>query len=167
MKAKSSSTHKKVVLETFQGERHAGYVNPKTFDRDQGLELLDAGGQLQQFEWKKVKVAWFVRDWDGSVHPEQTAFTRRPRLEGLWVRLRFRDEEILEGMLINDLLHVSKHGYLITPPDLSGNQQKAFVPKAALESMNVLAVIPNRGERHRRRRARTLETVRQPLLFTE
>jgi len=167
MKARSFSTHKKVILETFEGERHAGYVNPRTFDRSEGFELLDAGGQLRQFPWKTVKIGWFVRDWDGPVRPEQTTFRRRPRLEGLWVRLRFRDEEILEGMLVNDLLHVSEHGHLITPPELSGNHQKAFVPRAALAEMEVLAVIPNRGEHHRRRRVRTPEVSRQPSLFEE
>lgn len=166
MTARSSSTHKKVVLETFQGERRTGYVNPRTFDRDEGFELLDAGGQLQRHEWKKVKIAWFVRDWEGPLRPEQTTFARRPRLGGLWVRLRFRDEEVLEGMLVNDLLHVSEHGYLITPPDLSGNQQKAFVPKTALAGMDVLAVIPNCGQ-HRRRRVRAPKTDRQPSLFND
>jgi hypothetical protein len=145
MTARSSSTHKKIVLETFQGERHAGYVNPRTFDKDEGFEVLDAGGQLQQHEWKKVKIAWFVRDWDGPLRPEQTTFARRPRLEGLWVRLR---------------------GYLITPPDLSGNPQKAFVPKTALAGMDVLAVIPNRGQ-HRRRRVRAPKSDRQPSLFSD
>lgn len=166
MPVKASSTHKKVVVETFDQQRLCGYVNPRHFDRETGLEFLDAGGQLQQFPWKNIKVAWFVRDWEEQpARPDRTVFLRRPRLEGLWVRLRFRDNEVFEGMLTNDLLHLSPHGYLITPPDLNGSLQKAFVPRTALTAVEVLAVNPNRGE-PRRRRPRP-EPARQARLFTE
>jgi len=169
MKFAGSSTHKKVVVETFAGERVLGYVNPRHFDRESGLELLDAAGQMKEVAWKEVKVAWFVRDWQEPLaRPDRAVFLRKPRLEGLWIRLRFRDDEVLEGMLVNDLLHLSRHGYLITPPDLNGSHQKAFVPRAALASMEVLSVIPNRGEHHRRRRSRKFgapEPERQPRLF--
>lgn len=165
---KGSSTHKKVVVETFDGERQRGYVNPRRFDRAEGLEMLDAGGQLHQLPWKKVKVAWFVRDWEQvPPRPQPLLFPRRPRREGLWVRLRFRDDEILEGMLVNDLLHQSEHGYLIVPPDRNEVQQKGFIPRKALAAMEVLSVIPNRGQHHRRRRTRALEPGRQPRLFSE
>lgn len=168
MRVKAPSTHKKVLVETFEGERLWGYVNPRHFDREQGLELLDAGGEWQQLPWKRVKVAWFVRDWqDTPPRPEQMVFRRRPRLEGLWIRLRFRDEEVMEGILVNDLLRQSKQGYLVTPPDLNATHQKAFVPRAALAGLEVLAVIPTRGERHRRRRPAAPEPGRQPRLFTE
>ncbi|MFQ5695383.1 MAG: hypothetical protein ACE5HB_05290, partial [Terriglobia bacterium] len=63
MGSRKASTHKKVVVETFAGERLAGYLNPRTFDRPEGLELLDPDGQRQQLAWKKVRAAWFVRDW--------------------------------------------------------------------------------------------------------
>lgn len=169
MKVTESSTHKKVVVETFAGERLLGYVNPRQFDREAGLELLDAAGQLQQLPWKSVKVAWFVRDWQEPLaRTDRTVFLRRPRLEGLWIRLRFRDQEILDGLLPNDLLRLSEHGYLITPPDFNGSDQKAFVPRAALASMEVLSVIPNRGEhRPRRRRSPAPEPARQPRLFND
>lgn len=166
MKAKSPSTHKKVVVETFAGQPVHGYLNPRQFDRPEGLALLDAGGELQQLPWKHVKVAWFVRDWDEHpTRPDRTVFLRRPRLQGLWVRLRFRDQEVLEGMLVNDLLQQSPRGYLLTPPDLNGNHQKAFVPRQALLSLEVLAVIPGRGEARRHRRRPAAEPTSQPRLF--
>ncbi len=165
MAVKASSTHKKVVVETFDGRRLPGYVNPRQLDRSEGMQVLDPAGEVQELEWKDVKVAWFVRDWeDEPARPDRTAFLRRPRLEGLWVRLRFRDNETLEGVIVNDLLNASPHGYLFTPPDLNGVHQKAFVPRAALSAMEVLAVIPTRGQRHPRRRA-VAEAARQPGLF--
>jgi hypothetical protein len=168
MLTKTSSTHKKVVVETFDGRRLPGYVNPRQFDRAEGMQLLDPAGEVQELAWKDVKVAWFVRDWeDEPARPDRTAFLRRPRLEGLWVRLRFRDNETLEGVIVNDLLNSSPHGYLFTPPDLHGAHQKAFVPRAALAAMEVLAVIPTRGQHLPKRRRAVVEATRQPGLFGE
>jgi len=168
MHAKASSTHKKIVGETFDGRRVPGYFTPRHFDREGALQLLDPAGEVQELAWKDVKVAWFVRDWeDEPARPDRMAFLRRPRLEGLWVRLRFRDNETLEGVIVNDLLNASPHGYLFTPPDLNGVHQKAFVPRAALSAMEVLAVIPTRGQHLPRRRRAEAEAVRQPGLFGE
>ncbi|MEE9234166.1 MAG: hypothetical protein V3U28_01840 [Candidatus Acidoferrales bacterium] len=167
MPSQAASTHKKVVVETVQGERLCGYVNPRQLERSPALEFLDASGQLQQLPWKSVKVAWFVRDWEEPpTRPTQTTFLRRPRLEGLWVRLRFRDNEVLEGLLVNDLLQQGPNGYLITPPDLNGNHQKAFVPRTALAAIEVLGVNPTRGAPRRRRRPAPAPS-RQPRLFGE
>ena len=168
MPVKASSTHKKVIVETFAGGRLPGYVNPRHFDSEEGLELLDPAGAVQQLAWKEIKVAWFVRDWDEApARPDQNAFLRRPKLEGLWVRLKFRDNETLEGVIVNDLLHQSAHGYLFTPPDLNGTHQKAFVPRTALSALEVLAVTPNRGRHLPRRKRAGPEPDRQPGLFNE
>ena len=165
MKVKASSTHKKVVVERFSGEPVRGYLNPRTFDQPEGMELLTAEGQRTELPWKEIKIAWFVQEWDPSpARPERTMFLRRPRLEGLWIRLRFRDQEVLEGLVANDLLGHSAFGYLITPPDLNGNHQKAFIPRSALAAMEVLAVIPHRGQ-HRRRRPRGAPAPGQTELF--
>lgn len=163
MNLKSPSTHKKVVVELANSNQLRGYINPRQFDRREGLELLDEQCQLRTLAWKQVRCVWFVRDWDETKpRPEPARFTRRPRLEGLWVRLRFRDNQVMEGILVNDLLHLSDHGYLLTPPDLTSGQQKVFVPKAALSEIGVLAVIPGHAARRRPAAA-----IRQPRLFVE
>lgn len=168
MNLRSPSTHKKIWVEIFEGEPVRGYVNPRRFDRPEGLELMDAAGQLHTLPWKNVKTAWFVRDWDSPpAPPERRVFARRPRLEGLWVRLRFCDDEVMEGIVVNDLLHQSPHGYLLTSPELNGNLQRAFVPRAALAAMEVLGVNPSRGEPRRRRPRAAPEAGRQPRLFAE
>ncbi len=163
MNLKAPSTHKKVVVELANNDQLRGYVNPRQFDRREGLELLDEQGQLRTLAWKQVHCVWFVRDWDELQLPPQPArFTRRPRLEGLWVRLRFRDNQVMEGILVNDLLQLSEHGYLLTPPNLTHGQQKVFVPKAALSEIDVVAVIPSRTARRRPPAA-----IPQPRLFGE
>jgi hypothetical protein len=78
------------------------------------------------------------------------------------VRLKFNDNDVLEGMMPNDLIQIAAEGYLITPPDTRGNIQRIFVPKSALEELNVLAVIG-----HAQARRKRAEDARQVGLFTE
>ena len=76
-------------------------------------------------------------------------FTTRPRTAGLWVRLRFKDNEMLEGTMPSDLTQSPAEGFLINPPDLRSNTQRIFVPRSALAGVVVLAVI---GAQKRKRR---------------
>jgi hypothetical protein len=78
------------------------------------------------------------------------------------VRLKFTDNDVLEGLMSNDLTQIIPEGFLITPPDTRGNTQRVFVPRSALQEMNVLAVI-GRPEAHKK----TAEDVRQEKLFME
>jgi hypothetical protein len=52
-------------------------------------------------------------------------------------------------MMPNDLSLDTAEGFLINPPDLRSNTQRLFVPRSALESLTVLAVI-GATRRHRR-----------------
>jgi uncharacterized protein DUF6982 len=104
---------------------------------------------------------YFVREFGDAESLMRKTFTSRPRTEGLWVRLKFKDSEVLEGMMPNDLNLNSAEGFLINPPDLRSNTQRIFVPRSALESLTVLAVI---GASRRRRRGVPADT-RQVQLF--
>ena len=104
----------------------------------------------------------FVRDFSDSASVGRKTFTSRPRTEGLWVRLKFTDNDVLEGLMANDLTQISADGYFITPPDTRGNTQRVFVPRTALQEMNVLAVI-GRPEAHKK----SAEDARQEKLFIE
>ena len=52
------------------------------------------------------------------------------------MRLKFKDNEVLEGMMPNDLSLTTAEGFLINPPDLRSNTQRIFVPRTALESLD-------------------------------
>jgi hypothetical protein len=43
--------------------------------------------------------------------------------------------------MANDLSLTTAEGFLVNPPDLRSNVQRLFVPRGALESLIVLAVI--------------------------
>ena len=72
-------------------------------------------------------------------------------MEGLWVRLRFRDGDAMDGLLANNLLQLENQGFTIIPPDPGFQNQRVFVPKAALTEVQVLGVV---GSPLRRRKAK-------------
>ena len=83
----------------------------------------------------ETKLVCFVRDFDaGETWREHRAFATRPKSPGLWVRFRFRDGDSLEGMLPNNLLQIEAAGFSSIPPDPSFQNQRIFVPRAALRS---------------------------------
>jgi hypothetical protein len=136
-----ASTHKKVVVLLFDRTPVKGYVDPSTLGREQSVDLLTPDGEHRSIPLPTVKCVYFVREFQTSFQVERKIFLSRPKLDGLWVRLRFRDEDVMEGLVGNDLLDLLDTGVQITPPDLHGNNLRIFVPRAALEEMKVLGVV--------------------------
>jgi len=143
------STHKKVIVRKVDRDSISGYVAPANFIHDGKLEVLNTAGNVIGVDLKEIKGVFFVREFGDSESLTRKTFTSRPRTEGLWIRLKFKDGEILEGLIPNDLALQVPEGYLINPPDLRSNTQRIFVPRTALDSVTVLAVI---GGTHRQRR---------------
>jgi hypothetical protein len=114
-------------------------------------------------ELRDIKGVYFVREFGDSDTFSRKTFASRPRTEGLWVRLKFKDNEVLEGMMPNDLSLTTAEGFLVNPPDLRSNTQRIFVPRSALESLTVLAVIGAT----RRARGGVSSDTRQVQLFDE
>jgi hypothetical protein len=136
-----ASTTKKAVVRRFQRESLAGYVNPLSYLQPAGVELLSEDGNVATIPYDQIKTVAFVRDFEPADAPERLVFQTRPKMAGLWVSLRFRDGEISEGILPNNLLQLDHHGYVVIPPDPNGNQQRLFVPREALVSVEVLGVV--------------------------
>jgi hypothetical protein len=155
------STHKKVIVRKMDRDTINGYVAPAHFVQEGKLELLNTAGNVVGIDLRDIRAVYFVREFGDSESLNRKTFTTRPRTEGLWVRLKFKDNEVLEGMMPNDLSLTSADGFLVNPPDLRSNTQRIFVPRTALESLTVLAVI---GAARRRRRG-VADDQRQTALF--
>ena len=149
----SGSTTKKAILRRFEKEPLAGYVNPISFLQPTGIEVLSAEGRVTTVPYEEIKTVSFVRDFEGSGNAGRRVFNTRPKIEGLWLSLEFRDGEVLEGILPNDLLQLERFGFTVVPPDSYSNNQRVFVPRAALRSAEVLGVV---GSPLRRRRAKAV-----------
>src|SRR5579863_7930048 len=156
------STHKKVIVRKMDRDSVSGYVSPAQFVTEGKLELLNTSGNVVAIDLREIKGVYFVREFGDSESLTRKTFTTRPRSEGLWVRLRFKDNEILEGLMPSDLTQTTPEGFLINPPDQRSNTQRIFVPRTALESLTVLAVIGAT-----RRKQRGAEDQRQVPMFEE
>ena len=136
-----TSTHKKVVVRFLNRSVMRGYLNPGKLGEADSIELLTPEGEQRNFAVKEVRSIYFVREFTDDFEPERKAFLSRPKLDGLWVRLKFRDEDTIEGVVPNDLLSLLDRGVQITPPDLHGTTLKIFIPRTALTEMTVLGVV--------------------------
>ena len=136
-----------------------GHVSPSHFVNEGKLELLNTTGNVVAIELSDIKCVFFVREFGETDSIIRKTFTTRPRAEGLWVRIKFKDGEVLEGLMPNDLSLNSADGFLINPPDLRSNVQRMFVPRTALESLTVLAVIGA----SRRQRKGTTDVLQVPM----
>ena len=159
------STHKKVIVRKIDRDSISGYVAPANFVHEGKLELLNTAGNVIGVDLREIKGVYFVREFGDSESLTRKTFTSRPRTEGLWVRVKFRDNEIMEGMMPNDLAQVLPEGYLLNPPDSHSNTQRVFVPRSAVSALTVLAVIG--GARRRRKAGIPAEDQRQVPMFLE
>jgi len=138
----AGSTTKKVLVTRFEREPLAGFVNPQSYLQPEGLELLSQAGAVSVVPYAEVKLVCFVRDFQqGEPRKELRLFTTRPKMEGLWVRMHFRDGDAMDGMLANNLLQLDTYGVSVIPPDPGFQNQRVFVPKAALSTVQVLGVV--------------------------
>ena len=180
-----SSAKKKVILRRTTGEILPGYLPlsglSRGADSQKLVELLDLSGRLIEVPLNDVRMICYVRDFNlaDTVHPERLtrrAFLSRPRTEGVWVRMAFRGTdrsldrsadrapEMLEGLAAADLSLfdslIEDSGLHFAPPDIRSNTQRIFVPRTAMETLQILAVIttpsksrplPQRTSEQRRR----------------
>ncbi len=154
MQNKTPSTHKKVVVRKLDETVIKGYVDSETYLRGGSVEVLDREGHLSSIPLTDLKGVFFVRDFVGDARrPERKVFYSRPKRSGLWVRLTFKDSEILEGLIPNSLLDLPAEGFLVTPPDVYSNNLKVFIPRNALSTLQVIGVISEAGARPRLRGA--------------
>src|SRR5580700_5923475 len=138
-----------------------GYLTPSQLGKTDAFDLLTQDGEHREISTEDVRSVYFVREFTPNYEPERKAFLSRPKLDGLWVRMKFRDNDTLEGVVPNDLLAILDSGVHITPPDMNGAVPRIFVPREALTEMTVLGVVGIA----RRKPAAPIPT--QPKLFSE
>jgi hypothetical protein len=136
------ASNKKVLVARFDRESIQGFVQTPAGLEGDALELLRPEGSLVRVPFAETKLVCFVRDFEvGETWQDHRAFATRPKTPGLWVRFRFRDGDWLEGILPNNLLQVEAAGFSAVPADPSYQNQRIFVPRLALASVEVLGVI--------------------------
>jgi len=157
-----ASTHKKVIV-VLADKPVRGYLNPVRLGQTDPIDLLTPDGEHVAVPLGKVRSVFFVREFSDEFEPERKAFLSRPKLDGLWVKLRYNDGDTLEGVIPNDLLSLLDNGVQITPPDLNSSTDHIFVPRSALTEVIVLGVVGIA----RRKPAAAAAAASQPRLFND
>jgi hypothetical protein len=139
-------SRKKVIVRKLSREWLSGYLPPSAFVVQEQVETLDLAGKLVSVPLAEVKWICFVRDFQsGDVQqPERLlrkTFASRPRSPGLWVRVRLKDNDLIEGLAQNDLTLLESEGLFLIPPDTRSNTQRIFLPRQAVAELDVVAVI--------------------------
>jgi hypothetical protein len=164
-----ASGRKPVIVRKFSRDWCAGYAGAEFGQQRADLEFLDQTGKVVRMGWEQVKWICYVRDFPAGsadqTNPERLVrkrFSLRPRTAGLWLRLTLSDGDELEGLAANDRSLVEGAGLLLTPPDTRSNTQRIYVPRQAIQALEVLSLIGAAG-RKRTEAARPGED--QPGLF--
>ena len=152
-----SSAHRKVILRQFSGELVQGYLSGTCFVCSGSLDLLGLDGRRISLPLERLKAVFFVRDFNlaDPFSPERLlrrTFLARPRGDGLWIRLTFRqDGDQIEGLAPSDLSLCDdltlNSGLQFSPPDTRSNTQRIFVPRSAIAELRILAVITSPSRR--------------------
>lgn len=157
------ASNKKVLLVRFERESLQGFIQTPSGLEGDRIELLRPDGGLVRVPFAETKLVCFVRDFEsGETWRDHPGFAARPKTPGLWLRFRFRDGDWLEGLVPNNLLQIEPSGFSFVPPDPSFQNQRIFVPRAALSAVEVLGVI---GSSLRRRAAKPAPDEGQLTMF--
>lgn len=162
-----ASIRKPVIVRNFSGEWFAGYARAGFGQDAAELEILDLTGKVLRIGWDQVKWVCYVRDIpdSGQTNPERLLrkrFAIRPRTAGLWLRMTLTDGEELEGLAANDRTLIEGAGLMMTPPDTRSNTQRMYVPRLAIQTLEVVGLI---GAASRKQPVVTVPREKQPELF--
>jgi len=162
-----ASIRKPVIVRNFSQDWFAGYAGAGFGQDAAELEILDLTGKVLRIGWEQVKWVCYVRDIpDGEqANPERLLrkrFAIRPRTAGLWLRMTLTDGEELEGLAANDRSLVEGAGLMMTPPDTRSNTQRMYVPRQAIQTLEVVSLI---GAAGRKQPFASSPRARQPELF--
>ncbi|MGD0800974.1 MAG: hypothetical protein ABR906_06645 [Terracidiphilus sp.] len=167
-----ASTRKPVIVRKFSRDWCAGYATASFGSNtaslgEEELEILDLSGKVLRIGWGQVKWVCYVRDFPASssdqANPERMLhkrFSIRPRTPGLWLRMTLTDGDELEGLAANDRSLIDGAGLLLAPPDARSNTQRIYVPRQAIQTLEVVSLIGAAG------RKRADHAIQQPELFS-
>jgi hypothetical protein len=151
-----ASAQKKVIVRPFNGAPVSGYLPAAGFVEAGQVALMDVSGRVITSPVSDIKLIAYVRDFNlgDTVDPERLGrktFPARPRNEGLWLRMTFRDGDALEGMAGLDISLldsiVTDQGLSVTPPDARSNALRVYVPRIALTGLELLGVVTSAAKR--------------------
>ena len=79
---------------------------------------------IQEVPVIEVKAVFFVKSFEGQgSRNDLNFFSNAPMVHGVWVQLQFKDGEIMEGIILNGMHHLTEPGFFVHPTDPDGNNR--------------------------------------------
>ena len=108
--------------------------SPKSFR----VRHLDSDA-IEEISTSEIKAVFYVNTFNGdSDHRQLNFHTRAPVAPGIWMRLQFRDGEVMEGIVYNSLRYLIDPGFFLLPTDPESNNKLVYVVKSWLVDHRVL-----------------------------
>jgi hypothetical protein len=106
-----------------------------------GLQLKSVSGDVLEVDLEAAKAVFVVNSFEGRPdYTEIKFFHETPGIAGLWVRVKFLDNEVTEGIVQNSLDFVNNPGFFMKPPDPQSNNRRVYVLKKFLLDFKVLGI---------------------------
>jgi hypothetical protein len=115
---------------------HAPLGSPESFR----LRHLESNA-VEEIPASDVKAVFYVNSFEGdSNHKELNFHSRAPIVHGIWVRLKFLDGEVMEGIIYNSIRYLVDPGFFLLPTDPDSNNRLVYVRKNWLADYRVLGM---------------------------
>jgi hypothetical protein len=96
---------------------------------------------VEEILTKDIKAVFYVNTFEGdSEHRQLNFHSRAPVAQGIWMRLQFRDGEVMEGIVYNSLRYLVDPGFFLLPTDPDSNNRLVYVMKSWLVEHRVLGM---------------------------
>jgi len=113
---------------------------PKGSPESFRIRLLDSG-EFEEFLAKDIKAVFYVNSFEGdSDHQNLNFYSRAPIVHGIWMRLQFRDGEVMEGIVYNSIRYLVDPGFFLMPTDPDSNNRLVYVLKNWLADHRILGM---------------------------
>jgi hypothetical protein len=98
-------------------------------------------GEVEEISTRNAKAVFFVKTFDGDLKHKPLHFHQNlPVVPGLWVKIHFHDNEMVEGIISNTGDYVLDDGFFLIPTDPNGNNRLVYVNKSGLKDFCVLGM---------------------------
>ena len=115
---------------------HAPHGSPESFR----VRRIDTG-IVEEVAAEEIKAVFYVNSFDGDSKHEILHFhSRAPIIHGIWMRLQFRDGEVMEGIVYNSIRYLVDPGFFLLPTDPDSNNRLVYVRKDWLADHRVLGI---------------------------
>jgi hypothetical protein len=136
---RQESTFGKVIVRTKSGELHRGFSKAEFIGEQ--VRLIDAKGNQHEFRLDELKAVFFVKDFSGDTQYRAVSFFgKEPESPWLWAQVTFKDDEVLEGRVRNDLSLIDSPGFFLRLSDEGANNDTAYVVKSAVKDFRVMGI---------------------------